>query len=472
VVQLLWEVNKLLESKIVENLIGYGISRGADFVEIFAEDRASTEMTMIDGRVEVASSGREFGIGLRIFKGEQQVYAYTNDFSEKQLSLMLDRLIDALEIRDRLERSINMVNKDVKNSHLIFFYPQEVSKSEKVKIMRSAHEGAKNYSNLISQVVIRYWDYDQKIFIANSDGLITQDRRVRTRLMVNAVASKDSEQESGFFGPGAAMGIEFFNQVDPYDAGVEAARIADRMVRADYAPAGKMPVVISNAFGGVIFHEACGHALEATSVAKGASVFAGKIGEKIASECVSAVDDGTIPNAWGSNNIDDEGTPTQRNLLIENGILKTYLVDRFHSKKMGIQPNGCGRRQNYKFAPTSRMSNTFILPGKYLPEEIIAATEYGLYARTMGGGSVHPATGEFNFAVAEGYLIEKGRIAKPVRGATLIGKGSDVIQKIDMVGNDLSRGQGMCGSMSGSVPADVGQPTIRVTELIVGGRSK
>ncbi len=462
----------MIDSKVVEGLINKGISKGADFVEIFAEDRVSTEMTMIDGRVETASSGREFGIGLRIFKGEQQVYAYTNDFSQNQLFLMLDRLIDALEIQGNFERSINMIKEDVKNSHIVFFYPQEVSKSEKVRVMKKAHEGAKNYSSLISQVVVRYWDYDQKVFIANSEGLISQDRRVRTRLMVNAVASKDSEQESGFFGPGAAMGIEFFNIIDPYSVGVEAARIADRMVRAEYAPAGKMPVVIANAFGGVIFHEACGHALEATSVAKGASVFAGKIGQKIASECVSAVDDGTIPNAWGSNNIDDEGIPTRRNLLIENGILKTYLVDRFHARKMGIQPNGCGRRQNYKFAPTSRMSNTFILPGKYLPEEIISATEYGLYAKRMGGGSVHPATGEFNFAVAEGYLIEKGRITKPVRGATLIGKGSEVIQKIDMVGNDLERGQGMCGSISGSIPADVGQPTIRVTELIVGGRSK
>lgn len=462
----------MIDSKVVEGLINKGISKGADFVEIFAEDRVSTEMTMIDGRVETASSGREFGIGLRIFKGEQQVYAYTNDFSQNQLFLMLDRLIDALEIQGNFERTINMIKEDVKNSHIVFFYPQEVSKSEKVRVMKKAHEGAKNYSSLISQVVVRYWDYDQKVFIANSEGLISQDRRVRTRLMVNAVASKDSEQESGFFGPGAAMGIEFFNIIDPYSVGVEAARIADRMVRAEYAPAGKMPVVIANAFGGVIFHEACGHALEATSVAKGASVFAGKIGQKIASECVSAVDDGTIPNAWGSNNIDDEGIPTRRNLLIENGILKTYLVDRFHARKMGIQPNGCGRRQNYKFAPTSRMSNTFILPGKYLPEEIISATEYGLYAKRMGGGSVHPATGEFNFAVAEGYLIEKGRITKPVRGATLIGKGSEVIQKIDMVGNDLERGQGMCGSISGSVPADVGQPTIRVTELIVGGRSK
>jgi len=462
----------LLHEKVVENLINHGIRKGANFVEVFAEDRFETTMSMVDGRVETAKSGREFGIGLRIFKGYQQVYAYTNDPSEEQLFKMLERLTDALDINEDLEKPIDMSRSDIKNSHIIFYYPQEVSKSEKARIMKLAHEGAKGYSNLITQVVVRYLDYDQRVFIANSDGLMAEDRRVRTRLVVNAVASKDGEQESGFYGPGAAMGIEFFNLLNPLDIGAEAARIADRMVRAEFAPAGKMTVVVANEFGGVIFHEACGHSLEATSVAKGASVFAGKLGQKIAADCVSAVDDGTIPNAWGSANIDDEGTPTQRNVLIENGILKTYLVDRFNSTKLGIKPNGCSRRQNYKFIPTSRMSNTFILPGKYLPEEIISATDYGLYAKKMGGGSVHPATGEFNFAVAEGYLIEKGRITKPVRGATLIGKGSEVIQKIDMVGNDLARGQGMCGSVSGSVPADVGQPTIRVSELIVGGRNR
>jgi TldD protein len=465
-------VQKLLDEKVVQDVIVYGIKKGAEFVEIFSEDRTSTVMTMTDGRIDTASSDREFGIGLRLFKNDQQVYAYTNVFAREQLISMVDRLIQALSAGNGSEKKIDMTRNDVKNNHLIFYYPQEVSKTDKARIMKLAYEGAKGYSSLITQVLIRYWDYDQKVFIANSDGLIAEDRRVRTRLMVNAVASKDGEQESGFYGPGAAMGIEFFNLFNPHDIGAEAARVADRMVKADHAPAGKMPVVIANEFGGVIFHEACGHALEATSVAKGASVFAGKLNQKVAAGCVSAVDDGTIPNAWGSANIDDEGTPTQRNVLIENGVLKSYLVDRFHAKKMGMKPNGCGRRQSYKFAPTSRMSNTFILPGKHLPEEIIAATEYGLYAKKMGGGSVHPSTGEFNFAVAEGYLIEKGRITKPVRGATLIGKGIDVIAKIDMVANDLARGQGMCGSISGSIPADVGQPTIRVSELIVGGRNK
>ncbi len=462
----------MLEQSVMERVIDCGISKGAEFVEIFGEDKFETKITLIEGKVETASNERIFGLGLRLFGNGQQVYAYTNDFSEDNLIKIVLRLIDALNVQTKNNVTLNMLKNNIENKHLVFFYPNDVSKLEKVRIMKLAHEGAKNFSNLITQVVVRYWDYDQKVFIANSEGLVVDDRRVRTRLMVSAVASKNGEQESGFNGPGAGMGVEFFNFVNPYDIGAEAARIAHRMVQAEYAPAGRMPVVIANEFGGVIFHEACGHALEATSVAKGASVFANKLNQKVAADCVSAVDDGTIPNAWGSANIDDEGTPTQRNVLIENGILKNYLVDRFHARKMGLKPNGCGRRQDYKFAPTSRMSNTFILPGKYLPEEIIAATDYGLYAKRMGGGSVHPATGEFNFAVMEGYLIEKGRITKPVRGATLIGKGIDVINKIDMVANDLERGQGMCGSISGSVPADVGQPTIRVSELTVGGRNK
>ena len=239
---------------------------------------------------------------------------------------------------------------------------------------------------------------------------------------------------------------------------------------AKECPSGKMPVIIGNGFGGVIFHEACGHSLEATSVAKGLSVFSGKKGTKIASSIVSAVDDGTILGAWGSGNIDDEGNKTQRNLLIKNGILNSYLVDNFNGRRMGEKGNGATRRQSYKFEPTSRMSNTFILPGKSTPEEIIAATKFGLYAKSMGGGSVNPATGEFNFAVNEGYIIEDGKIAYPVKGATLIGSGKDTLLKIDMVGNDLKRAQGMCGSSSGSIPADVGQPTIRVSEMTVGGR--
>lgn len=268
------------------------------------------------------------------------------------------------------------------------------------------------------------------------------------------------------------MGFELFDTIDVEELGKEAAKTAVTMLNAKNCPSGKMPVVIDNGFGGVIFHEACGHGLEATAVARNASVFAGKLGQKIASDVVTAIDDGTIPNGWGSGNIDDEGNFCQRNVLIENGVLKSYLIDKLNGIKMGMNSTGSGRRESYRFAPTSRMTNTFIASGKSTPEEIISNTEYGLYAKQMGGGSVDPATGSFNFAVLEGYIIRNGKICEPVRGATLIGKGSEILTKIDMVGNNLSRAQGMCGSISGSIPTDVGQPMIRVSEITVGGRGE
>ncbi|MCX8058701.1 MAG: TldD/PmbA family protein, partial [Spirochaetes bacterium] len=274
----------------------------------------------------------------------------------------------------------------------------------------------------------------------------------------------------GFYAPGKALGFEFFDKYTPENIARESARIATVMLEADYAPKGKLPVVIDNEFGGVIFHEACGHALEATSVADNASVFTGKLGEKIASDCVTAIDDGTIPNEWGSNYYDDEGNRTQKNILIENGYLKSYLVDKLGAIKMKSQPNGCGRRESYKFAPTSRMSNTYIAPGKYKFEELISSIDYGLYCKKMGGGSVNPPTTDFNFAVSEAYLIKNGKIDRPVKNASLIGKGSEIIKNIDMVADNLEFGTGMCGSFSGSIPANVGQPAIRVQGLVVGGR--
>ncbi|MCL2400281.1 MAG: TldD/PmbA family protein, partial [Defluviitaleaceae bacterium] len=222
---------------------------------------------------------------------------------------------------------------------------------------------------------------------------------------------------------------------------------------------------------GVIFHEACAHSLEATSVAKKASVFTDRLGEQIASPLVTAIDDGTMPNEWGSVHIDDEGTPTQRKVLIEKGILKSYMVDYLNGLKMDMPSTGSSRRESYKFAPTSRMTNTYIANGESTPEEVIADTEYGLYAKKLGGGSVQPATGEFNFAVDEGYIIRNGKIAEPVRGATLIGKGAEILPLIDKVANNMAQAPGVCGSISGAVPTNVGQPMIRVKEMTVGGRS-
>jgi TldD protein len=275
--------------------------------------------------------------------------------------------------------------------------------------------------------------------------------------------------QSGFDAPGASKGLEFFEEATPESIGQEASRIALVLLEAKDCPSGKMPVVIDNGFGGVIFHEACGHALEATAVAKNQSVFAGKQGQQIASPKVTAYDDGTIPNAWGSENIDDEGNLQQRRCLIENGILKTYMIDRLNGRRMGLSSTGSSRRQSYKYEPTSRMSNTFIAAGQDSFEDMIGSIKKGLYAKKMGGGSVNPQTGEFNFAVNEGYLIENGQITIPVKGASLIGTGAEILMNIYMVGTNLERGTGMCGASSGSIPTDVGQPAIRVSSITVGG---
>ena len=459
----------MLSRKLIENTLTAALSTGGDFAEIFVEDRTNNGIVMIGGKVESTMSGRDYGVGIRIFKGFNSVYAYTNKSDEDTLIETAKKAAQAVE-GNIIDLTINLTKSDVKNINIIQIDPSNVEKTKKVQVMKKAYDIAFNYDELITQVSINYTDYIQNIMVANSEGLWKEDTRVRSRLGISSVASKDGEMQSGFFAPGASKGYEFFENLDIDYYAKEASRIAVTMVKAKYSPSGRMPVIIDNGFGGVIFHEACGHGLEATSVAKGLSVFAGKIGQQIASPIVTAIDDGSIPNEWGSFSIDDEGTQSQRNVLIENGILKGYMIDKLNARRMNMDITGSSRRQSYRFPPTSRMSNTFIDNGSSTPEEIIANTEKGLYAKHMGGGSVNPATGEFNFAVMEGYIIENGKIKEPVRGATLIGKGMEVLNKIDMVGNNLLQSQGMCGSVSGSIPANVGQPMIRVSELTVGGR--
>ncbi|WP_202711498.1 TldD/PmbA family protein [Sporosalibacterium faouarense] len=459
----------MLNKSVIEAVMNAALSIGGDFVEIFVEDKRNTGLILIGGNIERAMSGRDYGVGIRIFSGTNSVYAYTNDSSKENLIKVAQEA--ALAVGGvKGDISINLIRSHVRNNNEILIMPNTIEKIKKVELMKRAYNAAKNYNELISQVSVNYMDREQNVLIANSEGLLIEDKRVRTRTGISAVASKNGEMQTGRYARGAHMGFEFYDTINIEDYAKESARIATTMINAELCPSGKMPVIIDNEFGGVIFHEACGHGLEATSVAKGTSVYSNKIGEKVASDIVTAIDDGTMANAWGSQNIDDEGTPTKENVLIENGILKGYLVDKLNGRRMGVESTGSSRRQSYKFAPTSRMTNTFIDNGKSTKEEIIANTEYGLFARYMGGGSVDTSTGDFNFAVMEGYIIKNGKIDKPVRGATLIGNGADILKKIDMVGNNLDHGQGMCGSISGSIPANVGQPTIRVKSMTVGGR--
>ena len=459
----------MLEKSLVEKILNEALSTGGDFAEIFVEKKNNCGLYMIDGKIESSLSGRDFGIGIRIFKDLYSVYGYTNDMTEENLLKTARKIAEAVK-GTRADITINLLKQDIENYNKIEIYPETVLKKNKIDIMRRGYTAAKEYDSEISQVRVSYSDSKQNILVANSEGIWAEDERVRGRIRIESVASNGTEMQTGSMGPGASKGFEFFEKMDVESYGREASRIAKTILHADYSPSGKMPVIIDNGFGGVIFHEACGHGLEATSVAKGNSVFAGKIGEMIASPVVSAVDDGTIPNEWGTINIDDEGTPSRRNLLIENGILKGYMIDKLNGRRMGMASTGSGRRESYKYAPTSRMTNTFILNGKSSLDEMISSVEKGIYAKYMGGGSVNPATGNFNFAVMEGYLIENGKITSPVRGATLIGSGSEILKKIEMVGNNLAYGQGMCGSVSGSICTNVGQPAIKVSEITVGGR--
>ena len=461
----------MLKKGAAERALGRAVSTGGDFAEIFYEDTRSSRIGQTDDRIDTATTGRIHGAGLRVYKGTNSVYVHTNDTSDAGLMALAERAADAVDSVRGEDRQIRLSGSIVKNIHEIRELPMDVSGERRRALVREACRAARAESAEIAHVTGALWDWEQAVTIANTEGMFVSDQRVYTRASVTAVASGNGENQTGSESPGAMMGFELFSTREDMNARArEAARRAVTMLHADKCPAGVMPVVIDGGFGGVIFHEACGHSLEATSVAYGNSEFCGKLGQQIASRIVTAIDDGTIANEWGSENIDDEGNPTTKLVLIENGVLKNYMIDRLNARKMGMPVTGSARRQNYSFAPTSRMRNTYIAPGTDDEAEIIASCPDGLYAKVMGGGSVNPLTGEFNFAVGEGYLIRNGKIDRPVRGATLIGKGGNTISRIDRVGRKMWMAQGMCGSASGSVPTNVGQPMIRVTDITVGGR--
>ena len=459
----------MLDKILLEEILGIAVSTGADFAEVYCEKTRNGNIRILDKKIDTVTDTTISGVGIRAFVGVNTVFASTSDMTREGLVACARSVAEA--VGDAVKfGSIKLTERIFPNIHPVKIVPSTAAMKYKTDLLREADAAARGYDQRIVQVVGNLITVDHTIQIANTEGLLTTDRHLRTRMFVNTTASDRGENQSGHFGPGRGMGLEFFDLYTPTEIGLTAAKQAITNLTADYCPAGKMTVAIENGFGGVIFHEACGHSLEATSVGTGRSQMCGKLGQKIANEKVTAIDDGTIPNAWGSVNIDDEGNPTQRNVLIENGVLKSYMVDRLGSRRMGMPMTGNSRRQSYTYEPTSRMTNTFIDNGPDKNEDIIASIEYGLYAKSMGGGSVNPLTGAFNFAVNEGYIVRNGKICEAVRGATLIGTGSEILQDIDMVGQNLDTAQGMCGSSSGSVPTDVGQPLIRVSKITVGGR--
>lgn len=323
----------MLKESVIENVLTAALEQCADFGEIYVEQTQKNTISMTNGTVDTALSGRDKGAGIRLFYGNQAVYAYTNDLSEKNLIQTAKTAAFAMKGKNKTARVFDFTKHLENNYNIIQKMPDSISKKQKINVMRGASSAAFLYSDIISQTILKYQDIVQNVLIANTMGTFAQDERVRTRMTVESVASSQTEKQSGHFGPGASMGFELFEKIDMEQVARNASRIAVTMLKADVCPSKKMSVVIENGFGGVIFHEACGHGLEATAIARNASVFAGKLGHKIASSIVTAVDDGTIQNAWGSANIDDEGTPTRKNILIENGILKSYLIDKLNGKK-------------------------------------------------------------------------------------------------------------------------------------------
>ena len=458
----------MLNQDTLEKYLSLCMSSDADFAEIYEENEVSETISVLNEKVEDIAESFVSGIGIRLYKGVQTVYAYSNETDEASVLPLIRDLQEAI---GRSGKQISVVLKRVEyeNRHPARIDFEKVSAEDKTALLSRAVKAAKEADERIVKVQAKLLNVKQNVQISNSEGRLISDTRVRTRMMVDAFAQEGDNFQSGSDRPGAGMGLEFYETVTPEQIGKEAARGAIVNLGAKDCPSGKMTVIIDNAFGGVIFHEACGHALEASSVSKNQSVFSGKLGTQIAATCVSAVDDGTIPNAWGSQNIDDEGNFQKRRVLIKDGILTSYMIDRLNGRRMNAESTSSSRRQSYRFEPTSRMSNTFICEGDASFDELFEGVEKGLYAKKMGGGSVNPQTGEFNFAVKEGYMIENGKITYPVKGASLIGNGRDILMNIDKVCSNLDRGQGMCGAASGSIPTDVGQPAIRVTSITVGG---
>lgn len=460
----------MLTKKELKEILLESLTTGATFSEIYIEDSVQNLYEMVKDKVTKANVTNVFGVGVRIIKNNEVVYGCTNKIEYNDVLKLAKKLANSFSGNKKIV-DFEFEEKNYKTLTPIVKNPKDVKIEDKIKLLKQTNDGCLNTSEEITQVISTLKDKYQKVTIANSNGVFVNDDRCNVILTVNAIAKNETGSQSIHENYGYNQGYEMFDNFDLNAFGKKVATSAVTMLHADEVSGGKMTVVVHNGFGGVLLHEACVHSLEATSVAKGASVFCGKLGQKIASDVVTAIDDGTLINEWGTLTVDDEGHPTQKNVLIEKGVLKSYLVDYRNASIMNHQVTGSGRRQSYKYAPTSRMTNTFFAPGESSFEEIIANTKNGLFAKKMGGGSVDPTTGEFNFAVSEGYLIEDGKITKPVKGATLVGSGAEVLMNIDMIANEnLSFGQGMCGSASGSIPTNVGQPTIRVQNVTVGGR--
>ena len=460
----------MIEQSVLEEVLGVAMRTGGEFAEVFAEDRRNASAVLDDGRVEELTSGRDRGAGIRVVVGETTGFAHTADLSEAGLIAAAQAAAAAARGGGGGTNVVALHRGTSSRGYDIETFPGDVPKARKVELLTRADEAARSVGDAISQVSVSYGDNRRRILVANSDGVFVEDDTVRTFFAVSCVATGDTGMQTGRESVGHTVGFELF---DMYDIDQLARNAADRAITklaARPAPSGQMPVVIGSGGGGVLFHEACGHGLEADLVSKGASVFRGRVGQQVASKGVTVVDDGTMEREWGNIAIDDEGNPAQRNVLIEDGILTDYMWDHLRARKEGRRSSGNGRRQSYQNLPMVRMTNTYLLDVEEDPESIIASTPKGVYVKHLGGGQVNTATGDFVFGMTEAYLIEDGKVTEPLREGNLIGNGPEVLQRIDALGNDFAMGPpGTCGKDGQGVPVGDGVPTLRVSSLTIGG---
>ncbi len=467
-------MNKIPYEKILKE----ALKNGGEFADLFFEQTYAVAIVCEEDRIEKMISGQDMGIGLRVLFDSRTFYSFTNRLKEEDL-LNLAGVVSRAVKEDRGEAIFNLVYQggtipstpSIHNPRSpVKKHPRDIPIGEKVSMVNRANEVARKLDSRVRQVKVLYRDVSQSLSIANSEGLWIEGERVGMVFSVQVVASQEDMIQPGYEPIGGTMGFELFDLSAPESVAEVAAKRALLMLSARKAPMGKMAVVLSSDAGGTMIHEAIGHGLEADLAQQGLSVYSGKIGEKVASPLISVVDDPTLPQRRGTYAFDDEGVISQRTVLVENGVLKRYLYDRLSAFREGVPSTGNGRRESYQLKPIPRMSNTLILPGKTKPEEIIRSVDKGLFVKKMGGGQVNTVNGDFVFEVSEGYLIEKGSIGEPVRGAILIGNGPQVLKEIDMVGDDLGFGIGTCGKDGQGVPVADAQPTLRIPEIVVGGR--
>jgi TldD protein len=458
----------MLDRDLAAEVLRAARMRGGGFAELYVEERTGVSVRLDDGRIEELTSGIDRGAGVRIGHGTSFGYAYSNRLDRD--SLLQAAETAAASVPDAGPGTVvDLRASEPPVVHEARRDAASVDAATKVAWVREADDAARGFHADVRQVTAVYGDSTQRLLVAASDGRWVEEVRPRVRLVVSVVAGRDERIQTGFHGPAGLAGLEFLEANLPAATAEVAAKRAVTMLDSIPAPAGEMPVVLAPGMGGVLFHEAVGHPLEADIVDKEASVYRGRTGEHLAAGILSGVDDATVPNAWGSFSFDDEGTPAQRTVLFTDGILEGWLYDRLRAEKEGVASSGNGRRQSYAHPPIPRMSNTYILDGTSTPEELLSDTDRGVFVTALAGGQTNPATGDFVFGCSEAFLIEGGRVTSPVRGANLIGRAIEVMSAVDGIAADFDIWPGVCGKDGQSVPVGSGSPTLRISRITVGG---